>query len=186
MLAFLATIKNEEEKNKLEVLYDEYHKELLYIAYCILKDYHEAEDVVQSAMMKIFDYLDAIEEIECNKTKAFVVIITRNLAINRYNQRKRQTTVNIETIEQIVADEKQINPEQHVLRLDQSEWVARQLALIKAEYADILTLRYAYDYTNQEISQLLNMTDVNVRVTLSRARKALHGVIRRCDDEQAN
>ena len=44
--------------------------------------------------------LHKIEEPDCNKTRAFLVIITRNVAITMYNRQKKQA-VPIEEIEQM-------------------------------------------------------------------------------------
>ena len=46
-----------------------------------MRDYQLAEDAVQKAFMKVLDNLHKIEEPDCNKTRAFLVIITRNVAI---------------------------------------------------------------------------------------------------------
>ncbi len=58
-------------------------------AYDILKDHYEAEDVVQDAMIKVANIIDGIEDVNCNKTRALIVIIVRNLSFNIYNRRKR-------------------------------------------------------------------------------------------------
>ena len=79
------SIKNENTCNKLEQLYFLYHKEMFYVAYAILKDYHEAEDVVQTTILKLSSRLEKIKTVKCDRTRAFVVIIVRNLSINIYN-----------------------------------------------------------------------------------------------------
>lgn len=66
-------------------------------------------------------------------------------------------------------------PEISVLRLDQSREMAMRLSEINVGYADILTLKYVYEYTNEEIADMLQLTEVNVRKRLSRARRALKG-----------
>jgi len=56
--------------------------------------------------------------------------------------------------------------------------VARKLASINPEYADVLVLRYTYQFSIEEIAYLLNTTEGNVRVKLHRARKALHEIMK--------
>lgn len=87
MLITGIVMDNEPVRNKIEEIYREYRKLLFYTAYSILKDYHEAEDVVHMAIIKVCEYLDKIDDIKCNKTKAFLVIIVRNIAINVYNKK---------------------------------------------------------------------------------------------------
>lgn len=100
MLAFLLMIEDEGKRDKLEKLYITYRKELFYVAYRILNDYQEAEDILQSAFIKIAKYLDKISEIECKKTRAYLVIIVRNLSFDCYNQRKK--TVPSDFLDKIV------------------------------------------------------------------------------------
>jgi len=172
VVGFLLVIEDENTRSKLEELYYQYHKEMFYIAYNILKDYHEAQDIVQTAIIKISSYMDRIESIKCNKTRAFLVIIVRNISYNIYNQRKRRNTMPLDSIEEIVPEE-DIGPELHMIRLDQAKEMARLLSNINKTYADILTLKYFYEYSNSEIAQLINMTEGNVRVKIHRAKQAL-------------
>lgn len=183
MLLIFMTIEDEHTRNRVEEVYRLYRKHMYYTAYAVLKDHHEAEDVVQSAIIKIVDHLHKIEDIQCNKTKGFLVILVRNLAINIYNQRKR-TDVNMDKLKNMTSDEIDINPEQYMIKLDNAEWVARKLAQINPEYADVLVLRYTYQFTTDDIAHLLNVTENNVRVKLFRARKALQEMMKGDNDDR--
>ena len=177
MLLFLAVIEDETARNKLEEIYYLYSKDLFYVAFDILNDYYEAEDVVQSSILKLSNHLENIVDVNCYRTKGFVVTIARNIAINIYNQRKRRVSVNIEEVENVLSDESDVNPELCLLRLDNGKRIAKQLASIKPKYADILTLKYTYEYSHREIAVMLNMSESNVRTKLTRARKALHDIL---------
>lgn len=177
MLLFLSVIENEVIRTHLEDIYYLYKKELWYVAKGILHDEYEAEDVVQTALIKVSEYIDEDMDVKCNKTKGLMVIIVRNLSINIYNQRKRRATINIDGLEEVLADESNEAPETYVLRLDQSKWIADQLSQVKREYADIMTLKYVYEYSNKEISEMLSISEGNVRIRITRAKKALQKII---------
>ncbi len=51
-----------------------------------------------------------------------------------------------------------------MIKLEQAEWMAEILGKINTSYADILILKYYYEYSNTEISNLLGITEGNVRV----------------------
>ncbi|UZQ85499.1 sigma-70 family RNA polymerase sigma factor [Thermoclostridium stercorarium] len=176
MLITGIVMDNEPVRNKIEEIYREYRKLLFYTAYSILKDYHEAEDVVHMAIIKVCEYLDKIDDIKCNKTKAFLVIIVRNIAINVYNKKRRLSDFSMERL--FDSSDTNINPEEYMLKIENAEWVARKLASINPEYADVLVLRYTYQFSIEEIAYLLNTTEGNVRVKLHRARKALHEIMK--------
>lgn len=176
MLIFGITLDDEQNRRKIEEIYMLYRNLLFYTAYNILKDYHEAEDVVHSAIIKICDYLDKIEDVKCNKTRAFLVIIVRNIAINIVNRKRKMADVDIEKLTNI--DDNTVDPEDYMIKIENADWVARKLALINPEYADILVLRYTYQFSVEEIGYLLNISETNVRVKLHRARKALHEIMK--------
>lgn len=177
MLLFLTVIEDLAVRHCLEVLYRQYHKELWYVARDILKDEHEAEDVVQTAFIRVAKYINKNFDPNCNKSKALIVIIVRNLAMDVYNQRMRRSTIPIDEVDYGLEDQSFVTPEVHVLRLDKSREVAKKLTAIKPAYSDILTLKYTFEYSDSEIATLLNIKEGNVRARLSRARKALHSII---------
>jgi RNA polymerase sigma-70 factor (ECF subfamily) len=176
MLAFLLIIEDKEKRDKLEELYVTYRKELYYVAYQILHDYHDAEDVIQNAFIKISKYLDKIGEIRCKKTRGYLVIIVRNLSFDRYNEKKKSVPVDFleETEEEMESD---VSLEDHVLKLERGKELAEALSRIHSGYADILTLRYYYEYNIYEIADLINLTNDVVSVRLSRAKKALKKIL---------
>lgn len=177
MLIFLQVIVDSDVRNKLETIYCLYNKEMFYVAYNILKDAHEAEDVVQTTILKLVDHLDKIEDVETYSSKGFVLMVSKNIARNIYKRRKNKEIFSIDDYQDVILDEQGITPEQYVLRLDNGHWVAKQLSQIKPEYSEILALRYTYEYSNKEIAKLIDITEGNVRIRLSRAKKALHRII---------
>jgi RNA polymerase sigma-70 factor (ECF subfamily) len=176
MIAFLMAIEDEITRNKLEDIYRLHRKKLWYVANDILHDEYEAEDAVQEALIKVSEYIDKNFDVKCNKTVGLVVIIVRRLSINIYNKRKRRKNVEVDSFEN-VADDDGWSPEIHVLRLDEKEWIAEKLADIKKKYADILTLKYFYEYSNRDIADMLSTSEGNVRIRLMRAKNALHTII---------
>jgi len=178
MLLFFAVIENDIIRNKLEEIYLLYNKDLWFVANSILNDEHEAEDVVQTAFIRISEYLDENFDVRCNKTRGLIVIIVRRIAINIYNQRKRRSAADIKGLIGSMEDPDHINPEHEVIRLEQSTLIARRMEQLKPEYADILTLKYLYGYSNVEIADICGISEGNVRVTLFRARESLNKILR--------
>lgn len=187
MLFVINNIENNEDRGKLETIYKLYIKDILYVSYDILKDYYEAEDVAQSTIIKLAENIQKIEVANSHKTRAFAVIIAKNLSRNIYNNRKHKKTIPIDEIIEPCFTSQDETPEEYVLRLDNSEWIAKKLSKIKDEYAEILTLRYTYDYNIKEIAPLLDITEGNVRIRLLRAKDALRKVMEGdCDETIRN
>ena len=78
MLAmYLAMVDDPGAQAKITELYVSYRQMMYYVAYRILKNKEDAEDVVQSAFMRAIDHLDDIDENDVQRTKAYLAIITQ-------------------------------------------------------------------------------------------------------------
>jgi len=87
---YIALIESEEDKDKFEELYKTYKQLMFYTANNILKDVDLAEDAVHQAFLRIINHLDKIDEINCRKTKGFIVTIIEHVSIDIYRKRKRE------------------------------------------------------------------------------------------------
>lgn len=79
-------VKSSQQKEKLHQLYALYEQPLYRIAYAILHQPEQAEDAVSDAFLKIIPHLDQIESPDSPKTKAFLIQVIRNTAINQYRK----------------------------------------------------------------------------------------------------
>ena len=77
---YLQLLDTQTEKEKFERLYYQYKRLMYWSAYQILGDSHLAEDAVHEAFLKIIKNFHKIGEINCPRTKNFVVIIVKNTA----------------------------------------------------------------------------------------------------------
>lgn len=172
MLTFLLIIEDEAVRNKMEEIYLTYHKTMFKVSVKILKDHHEAEDVVQDAILKISKHIEKINEINCKKTRGFVVTIVRTLSYDAYNRRKKVIRMDHEEIEQKMNNDEYLI-EKQMICFERSREIIDLLSRLNKSYGDIITLRYYYEMSPTEISKLLDIRESNVYARLSRARKAL-------------
>lgn len=100
LVFYLSVLDTTEERSKFEELYIKYGKLMKYVAYNILCDDALAEDAVHNAFLKLMKYLNKIDEVNCHKTKSFIVIVTESVSKDMYMKRKREATVNIDDNEQ--------------------------------------------------------------------------------------
>lgn len=66
----------------------------------------------------------------------------------------------------------------HVIRLSDAKMLAENLAKLKVEYADVLTLKYFHEFDDNEIANVLCISCDNVRVRLSRAKAKLKNLMK--------
>ncbi len=190
MLTFLLIIEDHETRNKLEQIYVAYQKEMYYMAYDILQNVHDAQDAVQTSILKLVTYIEKIDEIKCNKTKYLIVTIVRNTAIDIYRKKKSHPLMDTEEDREMEG----LSLDDHVIRLSDAKMLAENLAKLKVEYADVLTLKYFHEFDDKEIANVLCISCDNVRVRLSRAKAKLKNLMkdnqnesvyqRTCEDEE--
>jgi RNA polymerase sigma-70 factor (ECF subfamily) len=173
-------IEDAESRDLLEKIYRAYHKEMYYIANNILNNSHDAADVVQTSIIKLIPYIEKINDVKCNKTKYLIVTIVKNTAIDLYRKKGKQPLIDIEAAEAIPDINSQYM-EDIVIRLGDAKMLAEKLAKLKSEYADVLTLKYYFEFEDVEIAEILKISITNVRVRLSRAKSHLRNLM--CEDE---
>lgn len=162
--------------DKLVELYNTYKKELYYIAYSVVKNTSDAEDILQDAFIRIAKNLHKIGEVKCNKTRGYLVIIVRNLSFSYYTNKKKSGQVEYnENID--VECEDAVTLEDYMINVEKGNKLAEAMSKLHPNYADILTLRYYYEFTIPEIAEQLGYSINQVNVTMFRARKALKNIL---------
>lgn len=177
MLLFLMNIEDAESRDLLEQIYRAYHKEMYYIANNILNNSYDAADVVQTSIIKLIPYIDKINDVQCNKTKYLIVTIVKNTAIDLYRKKNNHPLSEIEAADDIL-DSISESMEDIVIRLSDAKMIAEKLAQLSPEYADVLTLKYNFEFEDKEIAKILKISHANVRVRLSRAKMHLRNLMR--------
>ena len=159
-------IQSEEDRSKFEEIYTSYRQTMFYLANRIVRDQYLAEDIVHQAFLKIIDNLDKINEINCHKTKGYIVVIVENLSIDFYRKRKRENNIFFNELELYVEDIK--NNEDFMMN-DVEEAISK----LPINYLTVLKLKFSHGNSNSEISEMLGISEANVRQRISRGKKML-------------
>lgn len=174
----LLSIENNADLLKAERLYEQY-KYLMYSeANKILQDRQLAEDAVQQSFIKIIDNLHKIDEINCPRTRNFLVIICVNAAKSIYNKslnlNKRGDMIDV--IDADIADTG-TDPLDILADKDSVQQITRAIEALNPIYRDVLLLKQAYGYGPKGIAELLEIPEETVKKRLARARKTLSRVL---------
>ncbi len=164
---YLTYLETQEEKSKLEKLYYKYKALMKYVALNILEDDGIADDAVHEAFMKLTRYLDGLDEIESHKTKAFIVIVIRSVALDMLSKEKRHRIYCLEDIEDIADFSNDIFENLEI------ENIYTALNSLPDTYRDIIQLKVYYNLSDKQISDILCISSSAVRKRLQRARSAL-------------
>jgi RNA polymerase sigma-70 factor (ECF subfamily) len=170
LLAAIMEIEDDITRNKVEKIYTRYYSTMFYIAKGILHDENLAEDAVSDAVLKIIENVDKFGEVDCNKTRGFVVIIVRNIALNILKSKSRHQTIPIADVDNTDSGD----PVLDSLTVDEAcQEISDAIMRLNKNYSDILNLSLIHNLSITEISEILDLTETNARSRLSRAKKAL-------------
>jgi RNA polymerase sigma-70 factor (ECF subfamily) len=169
--------------NKLEALYKKYNGLMYSTAFRILNDHQLAQDAVQMSFVKIIKNIEIINDIECNKTKGLMVIICRNLSIDLYNKRKLSNSITIEEIDELIPDYTYSIDEQ-LIKHESLIALREKIKMLHQPYADIISLKYFYEFSDKEIAKILDISEQNARVRLHRAKTSLIDLIKRNESKE--
>lgn len=165
-MLYSSIIDTPQEKRKFEQIYEEYRQTMYFTAYRILHDSYEAEDAVQNAFLRIIDNLEKIDLTNRHKTKGFVVIVVENATIDLYRKKKRENAVSYDELStwSACAETSDLDSKMHVHSV---------LQRLPIQYKTVLLLKYSHGYNNPEISEILRISEENVRQRIVRAKKKL-------------
>ena len=169
MLVYMSLMDSTDDRTKFERVYQSYKGLMFYTANRILNNPQDAEDAVHTAFVKIAENISKIQEAVCPKTKAFVVTIVENAAIDLYRKKKRCDTIDFpEDLPGAPVD------------LENGTALAACMARLPARYRQILLLKYSYGFSNKELARLLGITEANAVKLNQRAKQKFQEL---CEEE---
>ncbi len=166
---YLTLIDRKDDKDKFEQLYLIYKQDMYKMAYSILKNSADAEDVVHESFMIILKKLNNISEIKCPQTRAYLIIIVKNLALKKYNDAIKHISDNIDDME----FPNDINIEEDFIQALEIEELKTFLLKLPDDYYNILYLKYYMRLSILEIAESLDITYENAKKRLHRAKSKL-------------
>ena len=134
---------------------------LLGVARDILGSDDEAEDVVQDALLRLWQLRDE----PIRNVRGFARVVVRNLCLSKV--RRRQVMVDITQADIALGDKAETTD---------NEQIDRMMALVDAlptMQQTVLRLRHIQDMTMADIANLIGTSEAAVRQSLSRARRSI-------------
>jgi len=166
-----AMIDTEDEKREFVALYEGYRKLMFYVANDILRDHTLAEDAVQEAFLRIVKNFRKIGDISCPRTKAFVVIITKNTAKTLIAKENRAKVLH----ENLLYTSAQ--PADDTFSDVSYRSMVRAMLQLPEIHRDVLYLAHIYGYNYKEISSLLSISVEAVKKRMQRSKARLKEVL---------
>jgi RNA polymerase sigma factor (sigma-70 family) len=172
------------DHNAFAVLVERYKDAVQNLAYRMLGNVTEAEDVAQETFVRAYTQLATYKSV--HKFSTWLLSIASHLAIDQL-RRRRFLALPLEDVpflEWIV--DMGISPEQSALQGERQDEVQRYLLRLPGKYRAVIILRYWHDFSYEEIATALHLTPALVKARLHRARELLARYMQqdRSDEEE--
>ncbi|QGH32997.1 sigma-70 family RNA polymerase sigma factor [Gracilibacillus salitolerans] len=162
--------KSEPTHEEFRLVYDMFYSRVYRDVYFITKDSHLAQDALQETFVKAYKYMHRLEDKE--RMGAWLSTIATRTAIDLLRKRKGAREV---LTEDIMTQEKNMTEKSfdtlHIVEANLvKEELLESLKELKADYREVILLRYIHDLSIREIAHSLNINESTVKTRLHRAR----------------
>lgn len=151
-------------------IYNRYYKAMYNVAFRILKNSQEAEDVMQDAFLKAFLKLESLQEAEL--FGGWLKKITVNLSIAALRKTNRLDCLPIEKVDFSISNLEQTEVF-NVAKQKDVEAILEHISTLKNSYSVVLNLHYVEGFDYEEMAEILKLTEGNIRTLVSRAKVSL-------------
>lgn len=154
------------DNEALEQLVIGYGDGLIGYAYCFLRDFSAAEDVMEDTFATLIVKRKRFEA--RSPFEAYLFRIARNKCLDRLRKAKRETRLDDST--ELAATS---NAEDDALKIVRDEKVYKAMLTLPRDYRTVLYLTYYQGFSVDEISSALSKNKKQVYNLLSRAKAAI-------------
>ena len=139
-------LKSSNNKVAFETLYKKYNKLVYRIAFTILKNKEDSEDIVQAVFSKIYSLPK--DKLPIDNIATWIYSVTKNEAISLY--RKRKNTIDLDCMYEIADSDDEIN------RIVDQDRYNRILSKLNDKEKEVVSLKILTNLTFDEIAKLLD------------------------------
>ncbi|MBD5490924.1 MAG: RNA polymerase sigma factor [Lachnospiraceae bacterium] len=150
----------------VERVFQEYGNMLYRIAFVMMKNAFDAEDIVQDTLIK---YMECRKRFDTEEyRKAWLIRVTINLCKNRLRFYRNHPKISVEQLSRYYETKEDTE-------------LMDNLLLLPEKYREVLLLHYIEGYQGKEIAKMLTLSEATVRKRLERGRKKLGEMLEQCE-----
>jgi len=169
------TIRSTTERLDINTLVHDYARHVHAVAYSVVRDHHDAEDVAQETFLRVLRQKVPLTDVE--NPRAWLGRIAYNLSLDRIRDRKRRSQVSIDD-ETSSADVRTLAArgmaaDDLASQAQMQKLLAQMIASLPEEMRHTLQLSLLDGMNSTEVAKILDLPDGTVRTRLMRARQML-------------
>lgn len=176
LLILLAALETEQERHKVEELYEGHMYTCLHIAMMVCKNQPMAEDAVHNAFIEVIKNKEKYFELSHMDFRSKIAIIVKNKSIDLMRKEKKIADTSINELSYEL-DSNEIPIDLQVIHKIQYENLVKQISLLNDDSKSVFEMKYILNMTNAEIAEELGITKKNVEMKIYRAKLKLRKII---------
>lgn len=145
-----------------------YYKKLYRLAFRYLGNECDAEDMVQNAYLKLWEKQEFLDGLDSDE--AYAVTLLKHLCLDKLRSSTPPTDNESALVNEI---EPAPPPDRAMEQREDMKRLLRLIAELPENQRQVLLLRHFEEKSNAEIEQETGLSNANIRVLLSRARKTV-------------
>jgi len=168
-------IENEDDRNFIAELYDNYYSLIKNTIIKTLKIYtDEIKDLIHNVIVQLIKRISLLRSFDNYTLTSYIAVVSKNIAINfmKHNNIKSDYVYDGdgEDIIDSVIDNNNA-PEELIIIQEDSEHLNKILYELPEKHRLILQFKYFYEMGDEEIAEIFDIKPKSVKVYISRARK---------------
>lgn len=144
---------------------------LFRLAYSIVRDRADAEDILQDVLMKLWSRRD--EWVHITNLEAYCFRITKNAALDRLAAVAVRNTRTIDSVKENQLFVEERSPHNDMVRKEQRKVIEQCIEELSENQRLVFTLREIEGMSYKEIAQALSISEDLVKISLHRARQKM-------------
>lgn len=161
-----------------EELVNRYQKPVFKVAYRMVGQKEEAEDLAQEVFIHVYQKMYHFDP--AKKFKPWLYRVAVNTCISRLRRKQKVVFLSFDdalTGSVEYANFSYLSPELNIERQELQQEIYQAVLEMPENYRAMIILRYQLDLTNAEIAEVLSITKENVEVRMHRAHRHLRRIL---------
>lgn len=181
VLAAIEEINDPKERDVVEKLFEEYANFVYTVAIDIMRDHHDAENIVSDVFLKVIayrkDFIDASKQKQINLLRIYTRhscsnVCRRGKLRDRYFIDNHATSIDGDPVDLIdISPDNRVDIAGDYIEAESVKEIKKVIKSLPYPDSDILWLKVFHNYTSERIGKILDMNPSTVRGSLQRARR---------------
>ena len=175
----ILVIEDDDDREFMEELFFHYKKLMYHEIYKIAKNEWDAEDIMQSTLLKLIDKISLLRSLERNQRINYIISSCKNTAQNYIRDHSRSEESPYEHYLNIFNENDDHLIEFRLIKDEEQDSLARIWPKLSERDRRLLEDYYILERPMEELGPELNIKPASVRMALTRARKSAYALLKK-------